>query len=231
MKRRQVLSRAGVLAALTFAPSVPAAGEQSLFDGKTLTGWRAKDPSYWSVEDGAIVGRSTPDHPCTRNQFLEWTGGPLSDFELTLEFQLLGGPEANSGIQIRSKIHPDGAAEGYQADIDRTGKYLGGLYDEHTPRGFLAQRGEQTEIARNGDRKTVEIGDSEELRQLFRPDGWNEYRIVATGPRIQLHLNGRPTADVIDEEEGQADRTGTLALQLHFGPPTTVRFRAIRLKT
>ena len=29
-----------------------------MFDGKTLNGWDA-DPKFWSVEDGAITGRTT----------------------------------------------------------------------------------------------------------------------------------------------------------------------------
>ena len=37
-------------------------GFQSLFDGKTLDGWKAADMSYWSIEDGTITGKITPEH-------------------------------------------------------------------------------------------------------------------------------------------------------------------------
>ena len=89
---------------------------ESIFDGKTLKGWKALDMTYWSVRDGAITGESTPDHPCTLNQFLVWQGGDVADFELKLKFRVTGNG-GNTGVQIRSVLRPDGLAVGYQADI------------------------------------------------------------------------------------------------------------------
>ena len=43
-------------------------------------------------------------------------------------------------------------------------------------------------------------------------------------------LNGVPTMMLIDNEKAKAASCGILALQLHAGPPMTVRFRSIRLK-
>ena len=37
-------------------------GYVSIFDGKTLDGWDG-NPKFWRVEDGAIVGESTPERP------------------------------------------------------------------------------------------------------------------------------------------------------------------------
>ena len=37
-------------------------GYVSLFDGVSLTGWDG-NPKFWRVEDGAIVGESTPPNP------------------------------------------------------------------------------------------------------------------------------------------------------------------------
>ena len=37
-------------------------GYVSMFDGKTLDGWDG-NPRFWRVEDGAIVGESTPERP------------------------------------------------------------------------------------------------------------------------------------------------------------------------
>ncbi len=201
-----------------------------LFDGKTLDGWYAPDMRYWSVEDGAITARSTPERPCTVNQFLVWQDGEIDDFELTLQFRIQGPPDANSGIQIRTQIQPDGHAVGYQADIDREGRYLGVLYDEHTSRGMLAARGQRTRIDARGKRTTEPLGDPAELLRSVDVDGWNEYRITARGPRITLRINGRVTAEVVDEQAGEADASGRLALQLHSGPPITVQFRNLRLR-
>jgi len=206
------------------------AGYRSLFDGKSLAGWQAPDPGFWSVQDGAITARSTEAKPCTQNQFLVWQGGEISDFVLQLKFRIQGPPDANSGIQIRSKIHPDGHAEGYQADIDRAGKYLGSLYDEHTPREMLAARGQRTIILEDGKRETETKSDADALFKAVDLDAWNEYRIEARGNRITLRINGKKTAEVIDRQPGEFDASGKLALQLHSGPPTTVQFKNIRLK-
>jgi hypothetical protein len=215
-------------------PYTPSAGEgrfKRIFDGRTLKGWSSPDLTYWSVEDGTLTARSTEAHPCTKNQFLVWQGGEIGDFELKLKFRIQGEKSANSGIQIRSKIQPDGHAEGYQADIDRAGQYAGALYDEHTSRGMLAERGQRTVIDEEGRRATESIADPAELFKRVNLDGWNEYHILARGNRITLKINGRTTAEVIDRQKDESDASGRLALQLHSGPPMTVQFRDIRLKT
>ena len=104
-----LLSLAGVCA-------VSAAEFRSIFDGKSLDGWKALNMSYWSVEDGAITGQSSPRNPCTLHHFLVWQGGDVTDFELKLKFRATGNG-CNSGVQFRSQIRPDGLAVGYQADI------------------------------------------------------------------------------------------------------------------
>ncbi|UCG59446.1 MAG: DUF1080 domain-containing protein [Phycisphaerales bacterium] len=205
------------------------AGFKPIFDGKTLAGWKAPDMSYWSVKDGAITGRATEQHPVKTNQFIVWQLGELDDFELRLKYRITGTPAANSGIQFRSKIAADGHAIGYQADIDLEGRYAGALYDEHG-RGMLAERGQKTAIGRDGKMTHTAIGDSDALWTNVRKDGWNDYHIVAVGTGITLKINGKVTAEVVDNHDGQRDLTGALALQLHSGPPLTVQFKDIRLK-
>ncbi|MGV3724128.1 MAG: 3-keto-disaccharide hydrolase [Actinomycetota bacterium] len=223
-----------VAVALGAATTQSAAGTggrfRPLFDGKTLKGWSAPDMGYWSVEDGAITARSSEARPCTANQFLVWQGGEPSDFELKLEFRIQGPPEANSGIQFRTRILPDGHAQGYQADIDRAGQYLGALYDEHTSRGMLASRGQRIVISEDGARSAETIGDAADLFKRIDLAAWNEYRIQARGRKLSLFINGKRTAEVVDRQAGEFDAAGKLALQLHSGPPTTVQFRNIRLR-
>jgi hypothetical protein len=219
-----------VLAAWLLPAGAQEDGFRPLFDGKSLAGWSAPDPGFWSVEEGAITARSTEQKPCTRNQFLVWQGGELSNFELKLQFRIQGPPEANSGIQIRSIIHPDGHAEGYQADIDRAGQYLGALYDEETGRGMLAERGSRTRIQEDGTRQSESKGDPAALFKSIDLNGWNEYRILAQGHRIELSINGKTTASLVDRQLNQCDLTGKLALQLHSGPPTLVQFKDLQLK-
>ena len=124
-------------------------GFKPIFNGRTLDGFKAAEMSYWSVKDGAITGRSTELNPCKSNQFLVWQLGDVDDFELKLKYRISGTDRANSGIQIRSRIEQNGHAAGYQADIDRAGRYAGALYDERG-RGMLAERGQKTVIGSDG---------------------------------------------------------------------------------
>ena len=202
-------------------------GFRPIFDGQTLEGWSAPDMRYWSVEDGAITARSSKDVPCSKNQFLVWQRGKLDDFELKLNFRILGPPSANSGIQIRSTIAADGHATGYQADMDRSGTWMGALYDEHTGRRGLAKRGQRTRIDEYGKRAEEALTGGPVKIDL---DGWNQYHIVARGSHIMLKINGTTTAEVFDHEKAHRDLSGKLALQIHSGPPMTVQFKDISLK-
>ena len=203
---------------------------QRIFDGKTLNGWLAQDMSFWSVEDGAITAKSAADHPCAKNQFLVWQGGEIGDFELTLQFRLDGGPQANSGVQVRSKMFEDGHAEGYQADITQpAAPYLGAIYDEHG-RKMLAKRGQTTIIREDGKMESQPIQGAEQLLDGVDLTQWTAYRIVFEGPRMTVELAGKKTAEILDLQESEREMSGILALQLHSGPPMKVQFRDVVLK-
>jgi hypothetical protein len=205
------------------------AGFKAIFDGKTLDGWKAPNMSYWSVEDGAITGQSTQQNPVKDNQFIVWQLGQLDDFELKLKYRIMGTPSANSGVQVRSRFDKDGHVEGYQADIDKAGQWAGALYDERG-RGVLATRGQKTVIDADGKKTSTSIGDSDALMANINKDDWNEYHIKAVGSAITLSINGKVTAEVVDNDKKDKDTSGVLALQLHVGPPMTVQFKDIQLK-
>jgi len=219
----------GVMGLITASATAQEAGFKPIFDGKTLDGWKAPNMSYWSVQDGIIIAQSTQENPVKSNQFLVWQAGELDDFELKLSYRISGTPAANSGIQIRSRVAPEGHAVGYQADIDRAGRYAGALYDERG-RGMLAERGQKTVIGADGKKTKTSIGDAQALMNLIKQDDWNEYHIIARGGRIVLKVNGKVTADVQDNEEKNLELSGVLALQLHQGPPMKVEFKDIHLK-
>lgn len=202
---------------------------ERIFDGKSLNGWKALDMSFWSVEDGAITGRSTSDHPCKSNQFMVWQGGDVADFELRLKFRVKGNG-CNSGVQFRSVLRPDGLAVGYQADIFQSGGYLGGVCDElHSRKGpeLLSANGQKTVIDVNGKRTTTDLG---QVARMRPPGEWNDYRILARGQRIVLEINGVRSTELVDQEEGHFDLSGFLGLQLRAGEPMTVQFKDIELK-
>lgn len=213
----------------TATAEAPATQEEyrELFDGKSLEGWSG-DRSWWKVADGAIAAESTPEKPLDHNTFLYWDG-EVHDFELKLEFRLSGDEQANSGVQIRSQRHADGHATGYQADIDHGTQWLGCLYDEHA-RGMLARRGNKVGIHPDGSRIEVAFADGATLAEHYRRNDWNEYHIKAVGPTITLRINGELFSETVDNQAGEQDFSGKLALQLHSGPPSRIEFRNIRLK-
>jgi len=218
----------GLLAAL---PVLGLAGDgESIFDGETLTGWKAPDMSYWSVTDGAITARSTEDQPCRENQFLVWQGGEIGDFELRFEFRLEGGPRANSGVQVRSEVREDGHAVGYQADISQPqAPWLGAIYDEHG-RKMLAKRGQATIIREDGTLDSRPLEWAEHLMDGVDVTQWTSYRITFMGPRMKVEVAGKKMAEILDLQEHEREMSGLLALQLHSGPPMKVQFRNLRLR-
>ena len=217
------------LAALTlFSPAAFAEeGFECLFDGKSLDGWDG-NPAFWSVEDGAITGRTTKEKPTKGNTFIIWKNGELADFELKLKFRINGG---NSGVQVRSKDLGKWVVGGYQADFDSAGGWTGSFYEEKG-RGILAKRGNKVEITETGEKKKVgaTTPEKEILGSLAKGDDWNEYHISCKGNHVVFKLNGLTTVDLVDNQASKRPEKGILALQLHAGPPMTVQFKDIELK-
>jgi hypothetical protein len=208
-------------------------GFEAIFDGSSLKGWDG-DPAFWRVENGAIVGESTPDRRITQNTFLIWRGGEPKDFELKCEYRLNA---TNSGIQIRSVQLPAGGdvgkwvMKGYQADIDYQNQYTGQIYEERG-RGFLAMRGQAVYVA-DGARPRV-IGNlqqsADELKALIKPDDWNQVHIIARGNTILQILNGAVSSIVVDDDTKNRVMSGLIGFQMHVGDPMKVQFRNVWLK-
>ena len=216
----------GILALCGTAVVADDAGFVPIFNGTSLEGWEGK-PEFWSVQDGAIVGQTTPDRPTKGNTFLIWRQGSLDDFELRLSYRITGG---NSGVQYRSRDLGDSVVGGYQGDFEAGTTYSGILYEERG-RGILAKRGERVTIAADGTKTMGEaIGATDELQKVIKPGDWNELRIVARGPRLQHFINGQLMSETVDEQVDKRAAEGILALQLHAGPPMKVEFKDIHLK-
>lgn len=199
---------------------------ERLFNGKDLTGWSG-DPAVWSVEDGAITGRTTDQTKLQDNTFLIWAGGELDDFQLKLKFLIRDG---NSGIQYRSQVtnKEKWRVGGYQADIDSTNQYTGILYDE-LGRGILANRGERMLIATDGEHLVTSFDTAAALENAIRNRQWNDYTIVARGPVLQHIINGQLMSETVDQQTDAREASGVLALQVHAGPPMEVQFRNLEL--
>ena len=209
------------------------AGFAPIFDGKTLTGWDG-DTTFWRVENGEIIGETTPEKVVKVNNFLIWRGGTVKDFELKVEFRING---TNSGIQYRSVELPDvgkWVLKGYQADIDFAGGVLGNIHEERGRRPghvVLARRGQVTRIADGPKYKTLAgIADSTLLRGVVNVANWNQYHIIARGPVLLQIINGQLISVTIDEDSKNFTPEGLVGFQMHVGPPFKVQFRNILYK-
>ena len=101
------------------------AGTRLLFDGKTLSGWKATGrPEGWAVEDGAIVCK------VMGGRYL-YTEEQFGDFVLSFDYKI--APRTNSGVFFRWSNLQDPVHTGIEMAIDDTagtGKHdPGAIYD------------------------------------------------------------------------------------------------------
>jgi len=198
---------------------------QSLFDGKSLDGWKGAD-GFWQVKDGTILGETTKENPAKGNTFLVWQGGEVSDFEFTCEVKFEGN---NSGVQYRSSTVDDAGLvlKGYQADLHPKPEYFGMMYGEKLgKRGIIATRHQRVSFAKDG-KKSVEaqVPPSAE----WKSTEWNTLRVVAVGNRLIHLVNEVVTVDITDDHP-ESLSSGKLGLQLHAGPPMKVEFRKLQYR-
>ncbi|MDF1753350.1 MAG: DUF1080 domain-containing protein [Verrucomicrobiales bacterium] len=181
----------------------------SLFDGKTLDGWESSD-GIWRVEDGAITAGSH-EKKFPKNEFI-CTEKSYANFDLKLKIKCSGDlatGQVNSGIQIRSARLPNGSVAGYQIDCGKG--WFGKIFDEHRRRLIYP--------------KPV---DEEALLKGVDTFGWNDYRILAEGPRIQVWINGIKATDYT-ETNPEIPLEGIIAPQIHSGGHVMVQFKEISI--
>ena len=196
-------------------------GWVSLFDGKTLDGWVQKNgTATYRVRNGTILGKTAKGSP---NSFLCTTKN-YSDFELEFEVKVDVG--LNSGVQIRSKTKEVADGEGRnnqvgrvfgpQVEIETGPAEAGYVYGEATGRGWLTPKSRLIP------------------HDHFINDGWNKFRVIAKGPRIQTFINGHPIEDLTDEQILETHPSGFIGLQVHGigdrDEEFRVRWRKIRIK-
>jgi len=109
-----------------FAQSAPKPGSEgwiSMFDGKSLEGWKANEhPESWKVVDGAIVGDGPASH-------LFWMVRECEDCEFRGEVKL--NHSRNSGMYFRTAMGL-GFPKGYEAQVENTSpdpQKTGSLYN------------------------------------------------------------------------------------------------------
>lgn len=190
-----------------------------LFNGKNLDGWKVQSgTATYRVEDGTIVGTTSPGSP---NTFLA-SQETFADFELTFEV-LLEDNELNSGVQIRSKLRDGqygGVTYGPQVEIAAGPSTSGFIYGE-------SAGGWQSPEPESAD-PTVNKHDH------FQNKAWNKYRVLAVGRHIQTWINDQPIADLqYDPKRYEDNSEGFIGLQVHGvgdSGPYHVRWRNIQIR-
>lgn len=206
------------LAALVLPASAIEEGFTKLFNGKDLEGWRKVNGSgEYRIDGDCIVGFG---ENVRSNTFLRTEKTYANfDFRFEMKFDDLSG---NSGMMFRGlqRDGEDGRVYGYQCEHDNTDRsWTAGLYDE-ARRAWLCPF--------KGDRLAGEAFTAQG-REIFKPEGWNEIRILCEGKRIRIWLNGEPTVDFTDDNP-EFTPEGFLALQVHSGKSCKVRWRNLRIR-
>lgn len=200
----------------TFAQESPATTKEqvgfvSLFDGKSIEGWR--NPYEWGtieVKDGEI-------HLTADRKFFLVTEKDYSDFVFEGEILLPEG-QANSGFMFRAHVKKN-SVTGYQAEVDGDPKrkWSGGLYDEGRRTWFVSPK--------KGDAES-EAAFRKRAGDTFKRNEWNTYRITCKGTSIKIEVNGVTTTEI----EDSVDASGVIAIQHHGEKGQTYRFRNLKIK-
>lgn len=199
--------------AQTAKPPSDEKGFVSLFDGKSLNGWKlvkGRGPGY-VVKDGEIVC------PLDGGGNL-YTEKEYANFAFRFEFKV--EPGGNNGVGIRAPIDGDAAYQGMEIQIldDQHEKYKGKIKSEQ-------HHGSVYDVvpARTG---------------YLKPAGeWNVEEIRAEGSHIRVTLNGViildtdlslvREAEVLKKHPGLRRKSGHIGF---LGHGSLVQFRNIRIK-
>jgi hypothetical protein len=215
-------------------------GYVSLFDGVSLKGWDG-NPKFWRVEDGAIVGESTPTNP-SGNSYIVYRDLVAKDFTLKFEIKVEG--DGGSGLQYRSvtgrpwlaNISPAVEANvgpvnlawmmtGPQADFWPSRVYTGQFYSENTPMRILAWRGQVVEGFGARDKTLMgTIGDRAALGQVVKMNDWNQYIVIARGGTFLHIVNGQLMAVMVDDDPSSSNnQPGMFGIEIEATTKVSVR--------
>lgn len=227
-----------LLPALLIAAAQPvqAAAPIRLFDGAGLKGWTVVGNGSWTVQDGEIRARLTPDQPRFTHLVHDTV---VKDFRVTFLFRSLKG---NAGFFFRLRNvgdNPDDIA-GVQVVIDPSlqSPDAFGLYETNGREwlrkwDFERHRNQYPNTGNcmmKADSPKLAVGvgiDENNCRKtLYDPDGWNRISVFASGPRLIVKLNMRTIVDISDPV---LDAPGRFAFKLHGGQDVDIRFKDVEI--
>lgn len=128
MKKLLTLATALVAMVATVSAAEPEAGFVSLFDGKTLDGWKINEaPAAFTIVDGAIQASGDRCHIFYDGKV---NGAKFKNFELRLD--VMTRKNSNGGVFIHTVFQNDGWPGGYEIQVNNTQsdeQKSGGLYN------------------------------------------------------------------------------------------------------
>lgn len=185
MKMTKISALAICVLAMTFNAQAQSEGWVNLFDGKTLSGWKASEhPATFSVADGAIVVFGDRAH-----LFYE---GPVANHHFkNFEFKVtvMTTPGSNSGLFIHTAYQETGwPSQGYEVQVNQT----------HTDW-----------------RKTGSVYAVQDVKETFVKDNeWYTEHIIVQGKKITVKVNDKVINEYTEGETSKLNG-GTIALQGH----------------
>jgi hypothetical protein len=180
-------------------------GFRSIFDGKTLDGWRkaTENQGTWKIEDGALVTRGERCH-------LFYVGDPRPFKNFELKVDVMTEPNSNGGIYFHTRYQErDWPKYGFECQVNVSHgdwKKTGSLYD------------------------LVNVSTSP-----ARDNQWWTQHITVQGRKVTVRINDQVLFEYTEPRGAQpGDFTrvldeGTFALQAH-DPNSVVRYKNIRVK-
>ncbi len=172
----------------------------SLFDGKSLNGWKINEnPATFKVEDGAIVVNGDRGH-------LFYDGPVMNHNFKNFEYKakVMTTPGSNSGMYIHTEFQAEGwPAKGYEIQVNNS----------HTDW-----------------RRTSSIYAIQDIKEAPAKDNeWFTQSITVQGKKITVKVNDKIINEYTEPAEGGKLSSGTFALQGH-DPKSKVYYKDIMVK-
>jgi len=181
-------------------------GFETLFDGKSLAGWKASENTdSWKLVDGELVCHGPRSH-------LFFVGGdpatPPEFKNFHFKAEVMTKPKANSGIYFHTKYQDNGwPSQGHEAQVNNTS-------------GDPVRTGSLYNVVKN-------------FEAPAKDDQWFTEEVIVEGNRIVIKVDGKTIVDHTEKtaevKDGRKLSSGTFALQAH-DPGSEVHYRNIRVK-
>ena len=177
----------------------------SLFDGKTLNGWKVgENAASFKVEDGAIVVNGPVGH-----LFYDGSVGNHDFKNFEFKAKVMTMPGSNSGLYFHTKYQEKSwPSKGYEVQVNNS----------HTDW-----------------KRTESLYDIKDVKETYVKDNeWYTETILVQGKRIITKINDQVVVDYtepdnIDQSKGRKLSSGTFAIQAH-DPKSKVLVKDIMVK-